>query len=238
MLIPGLVLMGILFTVLGAYPFIERWITGDRGEHHLLERPRNQPTRTGFGVAGITAYGLLWAEGGNDLIAIKFHMSVETITWFMRVAIFVGPAIAFIIARRWAISLQRHDRDLLLHGYETGVIVRSPDGGYSELHAPINPERAYTLTTQSRHVPLELPETVDSNGVRAPQTRMEHLRARLSQFWFADEIQKPTVAELEEAAHHHTPDAPLIEDGHHAGIETGGQVGGDEFDLEETTTSS
>ena len=85
MLIPGLVLMGILFTVLGAYPFIERWITGDRAEHHLLERPRNQPTRTALGVAGITAYGLLWAEGGNDIIAIKFHLSVETITWFMRV---------------------------------------------------------------------------------------------------------------------------------------------------------
>jgi len=88
-------------------------------------------------------------------------------------------------------------------------------------------------------VPLELPDRVDSNGVRAPVSRMEHLRARLSRFWFADEIQKPTADELEAAAHHHSPDAPLIEDGHHAGIETGGQVGGDEFDIEvgETTTS-
>jgi len=233
-LVPGLVLMGLLFTALGAYPFVERWITGDRAEHHLLERPRNQPTRTGLGVAGITAYGLLWAEGGNDLIATHFHVSVEAITWFMRIAIFVGPTIAFIIARRWAISLQRHDRDLLLHGYETGVIVRSPEGGYSELHSPIDPERAYTLTTRARREPLEMPQTVDSNGVPAPQARMERVRARLSHFWFADEIQKPTIEELEEAAHHRSPDAPVIEDGHHAGIETGGQVGGDEFDLEET----
>ncbi len=234
-LVPGLLLMGLLFTVLGAYPFIERWITGDRAEHHLLERPRNQPTRTGLGVAGITAYGLLWLEGGNDLIATHFHLSVEAITWFMRIAIFVGPVIAFIVARRWAISLQRHDRDLLLHGYETGVIVRSPDGGYSELHSPIDPARSYSLTTQSRHEVLELPPAIDGNGVRAPESHKGHLRARLSRFWFADEIQKPTVAELQEATHHYSTDAPLIEDGHHAGIETIGQVGGDEFDLEQTT---
>jgi ubiquinol-cytochrome c reductase cytochrome b subunit len=235
-LVPGVLLMGLLFTVLGLYPFIERWITGDRAEHHLLDRPRNQPTRTGLGVAGVTAYGLLWLEGGNDIIATHFQISVEAMTWFMRVAIFVGPVIAFIVARRWAISLQRHDRDLLLHGYETGVIIRSPDGGYSELHAPISPTRAYHLTTQPRREVLELRDSVDANGVSSPPSRMQRLRVRLSHFWYADEIQKPTTAELEAASHHHEPDSPMIEDGHHAGIETGGQVGGDEFELEESPT--
>ena len=46
--------------------------------------------------------------------------------------------LAFIIARRWCISLQRHDEQALLHGYETGIIMRSPDGGYSERHLPIS----------------------------------------------------------------------------------------------------
>ena len=56
--------------------------------------------------------------------------------------------IAFIIARRWCLSLQRHDRELLLHGYETGVIVRSPDGRVlPRSTVPINPTHAYTLTT-------------------------------------------------------------------------------------------
>ena len=55
----------------------------------------------------------------------------------MRVAVFVGPVIAFIITRRWCISLQRDDDDRLLHGYETGIIMRSPEGGYSERHLPI-----------------------------------------------------------------------------------------------------
>jgi ubiquinol-cytochrome c reductase cytochrome b subunit len=232
--IPGLGLMGLLLTTLAVYPFIERWVTGDNSEHHLLDRPRNAPTRTGFGVGGVLFYGLLWIAGGNDIIARQFHLSLNAITWFMRIAVFVGPVIGFIVARRWAISLQRHDRDLLLHGYETGVIVRSPDGGYSELHSPISEERAYFLTNHPRRTPLELPQHVDSNGVPAPGARTERMRARLSHFWYGDDVQKPTAAELEAAKHHH--DEPLITDGHHVGIETGGQVGGDEFELEEEHT--
>ncbi len=234
-LVPGLLLMGLLFTVLGAYPFVERWITGDNREHHLLDRPRNQPTRTGLGVAGMTAYAILWIAGGNDILATTFGLSIEAITWFMRVFIFVGPVLAFIIARRWAISLQRHDRETVLHGYETGVIVRSPTGAYSEIHAPINPERAYTLTSHERQAPLELPQAVDANGVPSPQGGKERLRARLSQFWFADAVQKPTTAEMDEAAHHAHDALPASIDGRHLGIETTGQVGGDDFDLEESS---
>src|SRR3954447_23398883 len=48
--IPAVMLMGVLFTALGAWPFIETWLTGDKREHHLLQRPRDVPTRTAFGV--------------------------------------------------------------------------------------------------------------------------------------------------------------------------------------------
>jgi ubiquinol-cytochrome c reductase cytochrome b subunit len=233
-LIPGLALMGLLFMVLGAYPFIESWITGDKREHHLLDRPRNQPTRTAFGVAGMTAYGCLWIAGGNDILATTFHLSIETITYIMRVMIFLGPVLAFIIARRWCIALQRHDRDLVLHGYETGVIVRSPTGAYSEIHAPVNPNRAYTLTAQERREPLTLAAAQDENGIPAPSRGKERIRARLSRFWFADEMPKPSGEELDEAAHHAHADSLAPGEGQHVGIETGGQVGGDDFDLEET----
>ena len=232
-LLPGALLMGLLFTVLGAYPFIERWITGDKREHHLLDRPRNQPTRTAFGVAGITAYGLLWIAGGNDVIALEFQLSINSVIVFMRFAVILGPILAFIIARRWALSLQRHDRELLLHGYETGVIVRSPEGSYSEIHAPIDPARAYSLTTHERREPLELTGPVDANGVAAPGRGKERIRARLSRFWYADDVPKPTSAEIEEAARHgeHDQHADDALDGraHHAGIETSGFVGGEDF---------
>ncbi len=231
-LLPGALLMGLLFTVLGAYPFIERWITGDKREHHLLDRPRNQPTRTAFGVAGITAYGLLWIAGGNDVIALEFQLSINSVITFMRFAVILGPILAFIIARRWALSLQRHDRELLLHGYETGVIVRSPEGSYSEIHAPIDPARAYSLTTHERRERLELTGPVDANGVAAPGRGKERIRARLSRFWYADDVPKPTSAEIEEAARHgeHDQHADALDGrAHHAGIETSGFVGGEDF---------
>ena len=236
-MIPGLGLMGLLFLVLGAYPFIERFITGDNREHHILDRPRNHPTRTGLGAAGITAYGVLWAGAGNDLIGPEFHLSIYQITWFLRIAFFVLPVIVFIIARRWCLSLQRHDRDLLLHGYETGVIVRSPDGEYTEIHRPIDPISAYNLTTHEQSTPLELPAREDANGVTAPKQGKERVRAKLSQFWYGDDVVKPTRQELDEAAHHmeHVDGDPHADA--HKGIETGGQVGGDEFELEESGSS-
>ncbi len=38
----------ILLTTVLAWPFLEAWVTGDKREHHLLQRPRNAPTRTAF----------------------------------------------------------------------------------------------------------------------------------------------------------------------------------------------
>ena len=149
-MIPILIVPPLMLVILMLLPFIEAWITGDKREHHLLQRPRNAPTRTAVMVSLMTFYGLAWAAGGNDIIAIKFHASINQITYFMRVMIFVGPAIAFFVTRRWCISLQRHDNEKLLHGYETGIIMRSPDGGYSERHLPISDTAAYTLTARDR----------------------------------------------------------------------------------------
>ncbi len=200
--LPIIVLPGLMFTILMLLPFLEAWVTGDKREHHLLQRPRNAPTRTAVMVSLMTFYGLMWAAGGNDIIAITLHASINQITYFMRAAVFIGPAIAFFITRRWCISLQRHDNETLLHGYETGVIMRSPEGGYSEKHLPVTPARAYTMTARDRdHLPELQPET-DANGVAAPGSRAAKLRARLATLMYADNVQKPTHEELEEAHHH------------------------------------
>jgi quinol---cytochrome-c reductase cytochrome b subunit len=212
-MVPGLLLMGLLFTVLGAYPFIERWVTGDKRDHHLLDRPRNQPTRTGFGVAGMTAYGLLWLAGGNDVVATHLHLSLNAITWFMRIGIFVGPVIAFLVTKRICLALQRRDREMLLHGYETGIILRSPEGEYTERHLPINPASAYYVASHERQEPLELPAAVDGNGIPAPHSGKTKLRVRASRFWFGDVIQKPTRAELERAHQNGHGEDHAVEEG-------------------------
>ena len=200
--LPIIVLPGVMTFILILLPFLEAWITGDKREHHLLQRPRNAPTRTATMVALMTFYGVLWAAGGNDILAINFNFSINQITYINRVAVFLFPVIAFIVTRRWCISLQRHDEDLLLHGYETGVIMRSPEGGYSERHLPINDTHAYTLTAREREEVYAIESDVDENGVAAPGTRAQRIRARLSTLMYADNVQKPTVAELEAARHH------------------------------------
>ncbi|HEX6875664.1 MAG TPA: cytochrome bc complex cytochrome b subunit [Nocardioidaceae bacterium] len=200
--IPGVVAPGIIFGTVLLYPFIEAWISGDKREHHLLQRPRNAPNRTAFLVAMMTLYGLLWAAGGNDILAVVFNLNLNYITYFMRAAIFILPPLAFIIARRWAISLQRSDEARLLHGYETGVIMRSPDGEYTERHLPISLEESYTLTARDRDHVFELTSGEDENEIPAPHRRRDKLRSRLSRFWYADTIQKPTREEYDEAQHH------------------------------------
>jgi ubiquinol-cytochrome c reductase cytochrome b subunit len=200
--VPIILLPGLAFTLLLLLPFIENWITQDKREHHLLERPRNAPTRTAFLVGMMTFYGLMWAAGGNDIIAIKFNLSINQITYFMRAAVFIGPVFAFFLTRRWCISLQRHDEAKLLHGYETGVLMRSPEGEYSELHLPVNDTVAYTLTSRDREYSKAMDPDVDANGVAAPGGISRRVRARLSALMYADNIQKPTREQLQEAHHH------------------------------------
>ncbi len=200
--IPGVGGLGLLFTTLALWPFIERWITGDQREHHLLERPRNAPTRTALGVAGMTFYGVGWAAGGNDIIATKFHSDIFTITWVLRIGIIVFPIIAFIVTRRICIGLQRADANRILHGYETGVIERSPEGGYAERHAPLPVTEQYVLTAHDRKPELTGAATTDANGVAAPKGESSKLRARMRKFYYEHTLDKPTAHDVEHAAEH------------------------------------
>jgi ubiquinol-cytochrome c reductase cytochrome b subunit len=201
-MIPILIVPPLMLVILMLLPFIEAWITGDKRDHHLLQRPRNAPTRTAVMVSLMTFYGLAWAAGGNDLLAITFDLSINQITYFMRVMIFVGPAIAFFVTRRWCISLQRHDNEKLLHGYETGIIMRSAEGGYTERHLPISESSAYTLTARDRDEIYTVDGDTDANGVVAPGSRVQALRAKLSKASFGHNVQKPTAEELAEAHAH------------------------------------
>jgi ubiquinol-cytochrome c reductase cytochrome b subunit len=210
--LPGLGLMAMLFGAMAAYPFIEAWVTGDKSEHHVLDRPRNNPTRTAFGVAAMTWYAMLWIGGGNDIVATQFRVSLNAVTYVLRVAFFVAPVIAFLLTKRICIGLQRADHDRLLHGAETGVIERDPSGQYAERHRPISQGEAFTLTQHKEH-PALLP-AAGTDGMSEKEVKAEQRRRQASRFFFIDTVRTPTRAELEEAAHHHG-------DGHGNGHELG-----------------
>lgn len=199
-LIPGLIVPGILFTGMALYPFIESWMTGDKREHHLLDRPRNAPNRTALGVMSLTFMLIALINGGNDIIATTFHLTINQIMWFSRIAIFILPPISFVITKRLCLSLQRADRDLVLHGRETGRLVMMPHGEFVEVHEPISPEKAWLLTQHEQQPALALEET-DTGGVRRPKALKNKLRARLSKA-HAVAIPKATAADLKELEHH------------------------------------
>src|SRR4029079_15466657 len=91
----------------------------------------------------------------------------------------------------------------LLHGSETGVIVRSPEGGYSERHRPLATARAYALTARDRDPVVEAGPGRDGNGMAAHGVPVRRVRSRLSRAMFADNVQKPTAEELAEASSEH-----------------------------------
>ncbi|MDN5795066.1 MAG: ubiquinol-cytochrome c reductase cytochrome b subunit [Intrasporangium sp.] len=203
---PGsILLLPIMWTIIGIYPFVEKWVTGDDREHHLLDRPRNAPARTGIGVAGIVLYSVLFFAAGNDLMAIKLHLSINDITNTLRVLFFIGPPIAYWITKRICLSMQQYDRDKVLHGRETGTIWRHANGEFEEIHAPLTPRERWHLVQQEVQEPFVVTETTDAHGVANPVARKDQWRAKLSHFYFKDRVDPVTPAELEAAHHAHGP---------------------------------
>ncbi|WP_068275956.1 cytochrome b [Aldersonia kunmingensis] len=132
-------IMGLVFTVLIAYPWIEKRLTKDDAHHNLLQRPRDVPVRTGIGAMAIGFYLVLTLSCVNDIVALKFDISLNATTWMGRIGLLIVPPIAYYVAYRWALGLQRADRAVLEHGIETGVIKRLPHGEYIEVHQPLGP---------------------------------------------------------------------------------------------------
>src|SRR5439155_812326 len=89
--LPAVVLPGITFGLLYAWPFIEAWRTGDHAPHHILDRPRDRPVRTALGMATLSFYAVLLFGGLNDLVAKWFQLPVESVTWTLRILGIVLP---------------------------------------------------------------------------------------------------------------------------------------------------
>jgi ubiquinol-cytochrome c reductase cytochrome b subunit len=166
--IPFALPLALILTGAALWPWFERWATGDQAFHNINDRPRNAPIRTATGMAAVAFYGVLWAEGANDVLADKFQIPLYTITWMARVLVFVAPAIAFWATRRICIGLQRKDAGELAHGYESGIIRQLPNGAFIEVHQPVSAEKAAVLGANKPFELLPGPDAADVNGVPAP----------------------------------------------------------------------
>jgi ubiquinol-cytochrome c reductase cytochrome b subunit len=97
-----LVVLGVLM----AWPWVERRLTGVRGFHNVLDRPRDAPGRTAFGVGFLLWVFLIFFVGSADRIYLFLGWSYQEQIWIYRGLVWVLPIVAFFITRRVCRELQ------------------------------------------------------------------------------------------------------------------------------------
>ncbi|WP_314148807.1 cytochrome b N-terminal domain-containing protein [uncultured Leifsonia sp.] len=178
-----LVVVGAFLALVALYPFIEEWLSGDSREHHILDRPRNVPTRTGIGVAGMVFYAALWGAASADLVATHLHIGLEVVVHSFQALVVLGPVVAFVLTRRVCLALQKKDQSVLLHGYETGRIVLLPGGEYVEVHGAVDAHERYRLAGPEAVTPYAAHPDGDGH-----LRLLDRARARASRFFFEDRL--------------------------------------------------
>jgi ubiquinol-cytochrome c reductase cytochrome b subunit len=106
----------VVLLVLAVLPFAERRLTGDREVHNLLDRPRDAPGRTAFGVGFLSWVALVFLAGSADRLYVFFGISYQSMIWFYRVIVIVLPIALYFLTRAVCRQLQaddaiRHDRE-------------------------------------------------------------------------------------------------------------------------------
>ena len=91
---PGILMPGLVFTVMYAWPWIDKRIYNDYGAHNLLDRPRDKPFRTAVGVAAIFFFVDLTLACATDLLANDLHISFERLIEILQYGSFIGPIVA------------------------------------------------------------------------------------------------------------------------------------------------
>ena len=129
--VPGVLLPTVFFAALFLWPFIEHRITGDNAPHHLLDRSRDVPWRSGVGAAVLTFAIVLTLGGSNDVLARFFGIPVEWITDALRAGLAVLPAAVGFATYAVCRDL-RAGGDLPEPGPRWVHLRRSGSGGFEE----------------------------------------------------------------------------------------------------------
>ena len=132
--LPGLIVPGMVFTVLALWPSLEARLTGDHEWHNFAQRPREAPMRSALGAAGAAFFVVLVLAGGNDVVAKYLGVEVDTLNVVLRLAVFVAPVVCGLVTFR----ICRDLRDRLVHPIaapERLTFRRNDAGGFDEEHS-------------------------------------------------------------------------------------------------------
>jgi ubiquinol-cytochrome c reductase cytochrome b subunit len=106
----GLLFPTIVFVVLYLWPFIDRRWVGDWRHHDLLDRPRDNPRRTAFGVAFFTWVFTVFFAGSSDRLYLIADIAYEGQVWAFRILAFVLPLFAYFLTK--SICQELREREL------------------------------------------------------------------------------------------------------------------------------
>jgi ubiquinol-cytochrome c reductase cytochrome b subunit len=115
--VAGVVLPGLIFTFLAAYPFLEKRVYKLEGEWHVLQNPLEIPLRAGVMLAVFSGLLVLSAAATNDILSRMLGVPIEVMTWFFRGAVIVVPVVLGIGIARYA-RRRLHRRDLTVPSTE------------------------------------------------------------------------------------------------------------------------
>ncbi len=107
----GVFLPGCVFLVLYLWPWIDRRLTGDRGTHHLTQRPREAPVRTGIGIGAIAFFAVLLASGSQEALIEWTRWPIAPVRNTLRVLVFVLPLVSGVTGWWVARALKRSNRE-------------------------------------------------------------------------------------------------------------------------------
>lgn len=155
---PAVLLPGVTFTLLMAWPWIERKFTRDDGYHNLLDNPRDNPWRTSIGVGGTTFYTVLFFASSTDVLANFFTVSLNLVLWTFRVFLIVLPPITAYIAYKLA-NEARMARGVG-RPKKAMIVSRSGEGKYATVESEPRPDLVLKARSIHGEVPEELPEEV------------------------------------------------------------------------------
>ena len=105
---------GVLFplvvvAVLAAWPWLERRVTGDHGVHNVLDRPRDAPVRTAFGMGFLAWVFLVFFAGSSDRFFVFLGISYEAQIRFWRIGVWVIPGLVAVAAYRSCRALRQFE---------------------------------------------------------------------------------------------------------------------------------
>jgi ubiquinol-cytochrome c reductase cytochrome b subunit len=105
----GILFPGIVFGLLFLWPWLERLVTRDKAPHNLLQRPRDNPWRTGIGAGAFAWVFVIFAAGSADRVDVTFGLDYARQVQVYRVAIWVIPLLVVFVTKRICTELQNGD---------------------------------------------------------------------------------------------------------------------------------